>query len=137
MLKPKFELTSETKTIGKIKLYRIKALVDGKYYKKGDIGGWVQSLKLKNKKDRISDNAWVCGDARVFGDARVYDDARVYNNAQVYGDARVCGNAQVYGKVKLKSILCSRFMFEFDWQVKLWERLETEFQQKSKILKDI
>src|SRR3990167_4752100 len=95
----KFELTSEFKiNIDGVKCFRIKALVDGKYYKKGELGGYVESLELKS------------GDARVSGDAWVY------------------GNARVSGKIKLKSILCSKFNFEFDWQVKLWQKKEKEFE---------
>ena len=113
----KFELTSEFKlNIDGIKCFRIKALVDGKFYKKGELGGYVESLELKS------------GNARVYGDAYVSGNARVYGNACVSGNARVYGNACVYGKIKLKSILCSKFNFEFDWQVKLWQKKEKEFE---------
>jgi hypothetical protein len=104
----KFELTNESKiNIFGIKLFRIKALVDGKLYSKGFLGGWVESLLLKSGDARISDNAWVYGDAEVYGDAwvygnaEVYGNARVYGNAEVYGDARVYGNAWVYGNARV------------------------------------
>ncbi len=42
-------------------LFRIEALVDMKWVKKGEIGGWVE--KIAN----VSGNAWVSGDARVYG----------------------------------------------------------------------
>ncbi len=96
----KFELTSEFKVniLGK-KVFRIKALVDIKYAKAGDLGGYI------GKKTNLaqSGDAWVSGDAQVFGNAWVYSnaqvsgDAWVYGNAQVSGDAWVFGNAQVFG----------------------------------------
>jgi hypothetical protein len=50
----------------------------------------------------------------------------------VYGDARVSGDAWVSGKTKLTSILCSRFYFEFDWQVKLWQSYEKKYETEVK-----
>jgi hypothetical protein len=32
------------------------------------------------------------------------------------------------GEVKLSSRLCSRFSFEFDWQVSLWQEKEREYE---------
>jgi hypothetical protein len=56
-------------------LYRIKAVKDftvGNYnVNKGELGGFIQSVK------NLSGNAWV------------YDDAWVFGNAQVSGNARV------------------------------------------------
>ena len=63
--KIKFELMSDSIDAFGIKLFRIKAKVDGKYYKKGEIGGYVESLKLKNGDARVSGNAWVSGYALV------------------------------------------------------------------------
>ena len=61
-----FELTKEFKINGYgVKLFRIRALVDGKYYKKGEVGGWVKSLKLKSGDARVFGNAWVSGNAEV------------------------------------------------------------------------
>ena len=161
----KFELTKETNKVGGVTLFRIRALVDLKFCKKGELGGWIESEKNLS----VSGNAWVSGDARVFGNACVYGNARVYGNAWVYGyarvygyawvydnawvcgDARVCGNARVsdnawvcgdarvygnacvygdarvFGKIKLKTYLCSRFSFEYKWQLDLWFKKEAEF----------
>ena len=95
-MEEKFELTKETKVnLFGVKLFRIKAKVDGKYYKKGEIGGWVESLELKSGNERITQNAWVSGDAEVYGDARVYGNAEVYGNAGVYGNADVSENARL------------------------------------------
>jgi hypothetical protein len=103
-----FELTSESKVnfLG-IKLFRIKALVKGKYYEKGEIGGWVESLVLKSGDARVSGNAWVYGNAEVYGNARVSGNAwvsgnvEVYSNAWVYGNAWVSGNVEVYGNARV------------------------------------
>jgi len=119
--KQEFELTSESivNAFG-IKLFRIKSLVKGKYYNKGELGGFVESLNLTN------------GDARVYGNAWVYGDAQVYGNARVYGNAWVSGDAQVYGTLKIDFVLCSRFNFEFDWQINLWQKKEQEFEEALK-----
>jgi len=108
----KYQLTSETVTHWTgVKLYRIKALKTFGNVTKGDLGGFVESLKNLDENGnawvsgnaqvygnaRVSDNAQVSGNAQVYGDAWVYDDARVSDNAQVYGNAWVSGNAQVYG----------------------------------------
>lgn len=67
----KYELTTEIKIWSGRKLYRIKALIDFKSVKAGDLGGWIE----KEENLSHSDNAWVCGDACVYGDAWVCGDA--------------------------------------------------------------
>lgn len=75
----KYEIImSESVTIGDAILYRVRALKDSKFFKAGDIGGYIEKLE----------NLSMSGDARVFGDAQVCDNAQVFGNAQVYGDAR-------------------------------------------------
>jgi len=86
-----FKLTSEFIIHNDIKLYRIELIINCKWGKIGDKGGFIE------KEENISGNAWVYGDALVCGDAQVYGDARVYGDAWVSGDARVYGDAQVYG----------------------------------------
>ena len=92
-----YKLTKNTKVEFGITLFQIKATVDFKWAKKGELGGWIE------KEDNLEQdgNAWVYGDAQVYGNARVYGDARVYGNAQVYGNARVYGDAQVYGNARV------------------------------------
>jgi len=112
---PKYEFTGETKKFNGITLRRIRRLSDGL------VGGWIESeanLSHKGKcfvygdaqvygNARVSDSAWVSGNARVYGNAQVYDDARasdsawVYGNAQVYDDAQVYGNARVFGDTRI------------------------------------
>ena len=73
------KLTTESKIVDGITLYRIEAGADFKGVKKGEKGGWVEKI------ENVSGNAWVYGDAHV------------------YGDAQVSGDAQVYGKLKLEA----------------------------------
>ena len=158
MDRKKFELTDEKKEFLGRTLFRIKALINFGIVKKGELGGfvekeynldhdgdaWVSGNALVYGNAQVSGDAWVYGDARVYGDAQVYGDAWVYGNALVYGNARVSGDAWVYGdaqvsgdarvsgKVKLTAVLCSRFCFEFDWQVALWLKKEKEYEAKVK-----
>ena len=59
-----FKLTSETKinALG-IKLFRIECIIDCKWAKVGDKGGWIE------KENNLSGNAWVSGNAEVSGNA--------------------------------------------------------------------
>jgi len=86
-----------------VTVHRIRALADFPRLgiRKGDTGGWIESVELANGDARVSGNAWVYGDAQVSGDARVYGNARVYGDAQVYGNARVSGDAWVYGNARV------------------------------------
>lgn len=78
-------------------LYRIKALRDFNYVKKGDFGGYIE------KEENLSheNNCWVFDNARVYDNAMVSDNARVSGNAEVLGDAEVWGNAAIYGNAKV------------------------------------
>jgi hypothetical protein len=158
MTNTKFELTSETKLMPDgTKLYRIRALMDLEFCKKGEVGGWIESEKnLDISGDAwvfgnaqvsgnacVYGNAWVYGNARVYGNAQVFGNAWVSGNARVYGDARVFGNAcvygdaRVYGKIRLETILCSRFSFEFQWQIELWQKKEKEYEKEAKEKKGV
>ena len=96
----KFELTTETKVIFGITLYRIRALIAFGNVNAEELGGWIE------KESNLSHdgNAWVSGNAQVSGDARVYGDAQVYGNAEVYGNARVYGDAEVNNSVHLMTV---------------------------------
>ena len=80
-----FKLTSETKinAVG-IKLFRIECIIDCKWAKVGDKGGWIE------KENNLSGNAWVSDDAKVYGNAEVYGNAKVSGNAWVSGNADYC-----------------------------------------------
>ena len=72
-LEEQYELTDETKIAmdGVTKLFRLRAKVEfkNKYrvIKKGELGGWLESLKLKSGNARVCGNAWVSGNAEVSG----------------------------------------------------------------------
>ena len=65
-MKKHFELTTETKIISGVTLFRIKATItiEG-IVKKGEFGGWVE------KEKNLNGNAWVFGNACVYGNAWV------------------------------------------------------------------
>ena len=101
----KYKLTKETKDFCGTTLYRIQALKDGKFFKKDELGGFIEKESNLSQEDDcwvyedawVYENAWVSGDARVSGNAQVFEDAWVFGNAQVFEDAWVFGNAQVSG----------------------------------------
>ena len=57
----KYEMTSETKIVNGVTLYRIKALISFGDIHEGDIGGFIE------KEENLSNegNAWVYGNAKV------------------------------------------------------------------------
>ena len=73
--------TDISKKLGSLTLYRIEALRNFGYVKKGNLGGWIE------KEDNLSQS----------GTCWVYDDAIVYQNAKVSGKAKVCCHANVSG----------------------------------------
>ena len=81
MMKKKYILTKEKKEFLGKTLFRIKSLIDFRYVKKGELGGFIE------KEDNLDQDgdAWVSGNAHVSGDAWVSGDAQVYGNAQVSG----------------------------------------------------
>ena len=73
----KYKLIDECITIDGRKLYRIEALKDFGWVKKGDKGGFIE------REYNLSHNGccWVCGNAKVRGNAEVCGNAKVVNNA--------------------------------------------------------
>ena len=53
------------------------------------------------------------------------------DNLSQHGNAWIYGNARVSGKLKINFVLCSKFEFEFNWQVKLWKKLEAQFEKEN------
>ena len=106
----KYKLTDECITIGDKKLYRIEALKDFAFIKKGDKGGFVESEENLSQvgscwiynDTKVCGNAWVFGDAMVYGNAQVYGNACVFGDAEIYDNVRVYGNAEVFGNVHIK-----------------------------------
>ena len=72
-------------------LYRVKALKDFGYVKKGDIGGYV-----KNPNNLSHEGyCWVCDNAKIYGNARIYGNSEISGCAVIDGNAQIHGNAQV------------------------------------------
>ena len=95
----KYELTTEYKEIGNIKLFRVKALTSFGNVQAGELGGYIEKEDnlSQDGNAKVRGNARVDGNARVSGNARVDGDAEVSGNAKVDGDAEVSGNAKVRG----------------------------------------
>lgn len=93
----KYKLTKETIKDGSLKLYRIEALTNFGYIKRGEKGGFIE------KEENLSQYgcAWVYGNAKVYGNGRVYDNAEVYGNAGIYGNVRVFDYAKIYGNARV------------------------------------
>lgn len=73
-----FKLTKEKKVnIFGVTLFRLELTIDCKWGKKGDQGGWIDTLETPSGDARVSGDAWVFGDAQVSGNAWVYGDAWV------------------------------------------------------------
>ena len=108
-----------TKIVDGSIVYRIEALKDFSFIKKGSLGGWVESENNLSQEGIcwVSDNAVIYGKAQVYANAKVWgkafihDNAKVggcaliYDNAEIFEHAKVCGyaeinnNAKVYGSV--------------------------------------
>ena len=73
-------------------LYRVKALKDFGYVKKGDIGGYVENPNNLSHKG----NCWVYNNAKIYDNARIYGNAEVWDYAVIQGNARIYGNAQIW-----------------------------------------
>ena len=96
-MEKKYKLTEETINVDGRTLYRIEALKDFSYTKKGDKGGFIENESNLSQ----SGDCWVYGNAKVYDNAEVFDNAKVYHNAVVCGYARVRGYAEVYGNAKV------------------------------------
>ena len=97
----KYELTEETIVHNGKTLYRIKALKDFGYVKKGDFGGFVQGEHNLSHDGNcwIYDNAIVCNNARASGNAIVSGNVEICDNAIVCNNAIVRDNAIVCNRV--------------------------------------
>jgi len=91
--KEKYSLTTNTKKLGNLTLYQIKAEEDFNDVKKGDLGGWIESEKNLSQNG----NAWVYNDAQIFGDAQIFEDAQIFGDTWISGDTKISGNAWISG----------------------------------------
>ena len=129
MLEKHYDLTDETKMVGKETLRRVVAVVDdpGGTFLAGDLGGWLgENATLEDSgwvadeaavygQACVSGNGLVCDNAKVFDKAIVTDEAMVMDHAQVHSSAKISGNSEVCdsavvsGKAKIKeeASICS------------------------------
>lgn len=103
----KYELVQDERitftTIDGAELYRVKALIDFKDVKAGDLGGWVRSEdNLSHEGDCwIYDNAMVDERAIVRDNAEVRGECVVHDKAVIGGNAVLDGNITVADEVKI------------------------------------
>jgi len=76
-----------------VKLFQITALEDGKYARKGDIGGWIETMSNLSQRGEC----WISKDACAVGDSRVLKNAFITGTAMVADCATVTGNAILTG----------------------------------------
>lgn len=95
-------------------LYRIEALRDFGFIKKGDLGGYVESEHNLSHRGlcwiygqaKVYGLAQVLGNAVVSGEAQVFENAIVYEYASVNGHAQIYGQAEVYGRSSINNMAC-------------------------------
>ena len=82
-------LTDEYIIIDGRKMYRIEALKDFSWVKKGDKGGFIES------EENLShfNYCWVYSNAMVYGNAKILGNALVLGNAEVQGNAEISNNS--------------------------------------------
>ncbi|MDX9692493.1 MAG: hypothetical protein RBT45_08550 [Acholeplasmataceae bacterium] len=88
---------------GNTKVYRVKALRDFGFVKKGEVGGFIENEDNLSHKGNcwVYDDAYVIDKAKVYEDAIVATNAWVFDNAEVYGNAKVSGDAFIYHHAKV------------------------------------
>lgn len=99
-MEKKYKLTDETIKIGEKILYRIEALKDFSYVKKGDRGGFIEKEENLSHLGNswVYDNAKVFDDAEVLGDAAVCDMSQIYDYAKIFEHTIILDHAQIYGR---------------------------------------
>jgi carbonic anhydrase/acetyltransferase-like protein (isoleucine patch superfamily) len=87
----KYKLSRWTITLCGIKLHRVVAVRDFGDVKKGDEGGYVESLA------NLSHNGlcWVYDNAKVVGHARLEEDATIHCMAEMHDNCVACGEAWI------------------------------------------
>lgn len=113
----KYEITNETIDYGFKKLHRIRALKDFGDVKKGDLGGYVETMDnlsqegdcwiydngkvmdygFVSDKGKVFDNGTVSGNGVVLDKGEVCDNGSVRDNGEVSGYGKISGNGEVYG----------------------------------------
>ena len=113
----KFELTDIKKIVNGHTVHRIVCVEPFHIYKKGDLGGWVESEKNLSQFGKcwiaddavvynngyVGDDAWVGNNARVFDNASILENAYVGEDAKIFEYATIKGLAMVFGKAQVRN----------------------------------
>ena len=98
-------ITNEVKIIqhnGKeITLHRIKALMDFRDIKNGQLGGFVQHIENIQDLAWIGDEAMLFGNAIISGVSQLKGSSQAFNNAIISGDSEISGNSRIYDKATI------------------------------------
>ena len=83
------------------KLFRIIALKDFGFIKKGELGGLIEKESNLSQKNEcwIHENASVTGNAEVSGNAKVYGNAQIIDNSKVTGNAKATKEVITFGNI--------------------------------------
>ena len=93
----KYEFTGETIDFKGRTLYRIRALRDFGSVKRGDLGGYIETVENLG----LDDTSWVADEAKAFDNARVMDGALLSGNAIIKDGAKLFGNASAFEDVEI------------------------------------
>ena len=96
-MEKKYILTDETIQFNGKTLYRIKALKDFSSVKKGELGGWVESI---NNLSQFN-NCWIYNEAKAMDKARVSGNGKLSGNVIISGNVNVHCNALVCDHAKI------------------------------------
>lgn len=98
-MEKKYEFTDESINVFDLTLRRIRALRDGAYFRKGDLGGFIEDESNLSHEGEcwVSKYGRVFMNAKVFENAVVDEEAEVFGTARVYGNAKICDGAKVFG----------------------------------------
>lgn len=126
-------------TVNGRQLYRIRANTNFGDVKKGDIGGYIESVDNLSTSGTcwVYDNAKVMSDAVVSNNAKIQDSAVICDYAKITGNAVVKDHAKVeyFGKVMDNAIIrgngkvcgwgevCDNAIVEDDAQIKQWAKV--------------
>ena len=105
----KFELTNNKKMVKDKVVYQIKALKDFANIKKGELGGWVESIDNLSqfgqcwiyKDSVVLGKSVVSGCATVDGDITV-EDSYISDNAHISSNGKI-SECYIYGNTKIKN----------------------------------
>ena len=89
----KYAMTDDTIEIDGHILHRIEASINGKYFRIGDKGGFIET------EDNLSHygDCWIFGDGKVYENSKILDNVLIHDNVIINGNAMISGNIKIYG----------------------------------------